>query len=112
YFMNIYPTRRTAVFQPHCYEAALENAKRARVVPSEQFPGLLGFEDARLCWAFPVAKNGPQALMNLYTRPQVPWRDGFDNIAPVTASGAYEIVTLSVQVHRPYSDPENGWHNP
>lgn len=112
YFMNIYPTRRTAVFQPHCYEATLENARRSRIVPSDRFPGLLGFDNARLCWAFPVAKSGPQALSNLYTRPQVPWRDGFDNIAPITASGDYEIITLSVQVHRPYSDPANGWNNP
>ena len=32
YFMNIYQTRRTAVFKPYIYKAALENAPRAEVV--------------------------------------------------------------------------------
>ena len=111
YFMNIYPTRRSAVFSPHIYKAALKNAGQARIVISTKFPGLIGFENARNGWAFPVPKNGAQALMNLMTRPVIPWKDSWDNIAPVTSSGSYEVNKLSVQQNWPYSDPENGWDN-
>ena len=111
YFMNIYPTRRSAVFKPHIYDAALKNAGKAKVVISTKFPGLIGFEDARNAWAFPIPKNGEQALMSFFTRPVQPWKDSWDNIAPVTSSGAYEVNKLSVQQHWPYSDPENSWDN-
>jgi hypothetical protein len=111
YFMNIYPTRRSAVFKPHIYKAALENAGKAKVVISTKYPGLIGFEDARNAWAFPIPQNGPQALMSFFTRPVQPWKDSWDNIAPVTSSGAYEVNKLSVQQQWPYSDPENGWGN-
>jgi hypothetical protein len=111
YFMNIYPTRRSAVFKPHIYDAALKNAGQARIVISTKFPGLIGFENARNAWAFPIPKNGAQGIMNLFTRPVTPWKDSWDNIAPVTSSGSYEVNKLSVQQHWPYSDPENGWSN-
>jgi len=109
YVMNIYPTRRSAVYGPHIYKAALKNAGQAKIVISTKFPGLVGFENARNSWAFPVPKNGPQALMNLMTRPVIPWKDSWDNIAAVTSAGSYEVNKLSVQQNWPYSDPANSW---
>src|SRR5690606_16988661 len=84
YFMNIYPTRRSAVFKRYVYEAALENAGRARIVMSDTYPNLIGFEGAVIAWAFPIPKNGPQALINQVTRPIVPWKRTIENTTPVT----------------------------
>ncbi|MGD9984954.1 MAG: DUF1329 domain-containing protein [Porticoccaceae bacterium] len=104
YFMNIYPTRRSAVFKPYIYQAAIENTSRAEIVMSNERANMIAFKNAVTGWAFPLAKNGPQALMNIMTRPVTPWVNSWDNIAPVTSSGSYEVVKLSVQLHWPYSD--------
>lgn len=107
YVMNIYPTRRSAVFLPHIYKAALENAGRARVVMSPTYPNLFGFEDAAISWAFPIPKNGAQALLNHTTRPAELWKATVENIVPVMSSGTYQIVKLKVWYHFPWSSPEN-----
>jgi hypothetical protein len=107
YFMNIYPTRRSAVFKPYIYRAAIENTSRAEIVMSNERANMIAFKNAVTGWAFPLAKNGPQALMNIMTRPVTPWVNSWDNIAPVTSSGGYEVVKLSVQLRWPYSDEEN-----
>lgn len=104
YFMNVYPTRRTAVYKTYIYKAALENAGRADILISTDRPNMIGFKNAITGWAFPIAKNGPQALMNVMTRPVAPWTNSWDNIAPVTSNGNYEVVKLSVQLHWPYSE--------
>ncbi|MBK9428499.1 MAG: DUF1329 domain-containing protein [Gammaproteobacteria bacterium] len=107
YVMNIYPTRRSAVFKPYIYQAALENAGRARVVMSETHSNLIGFEGAVIAWAFPIPKNGPQAIMNQVTRPVEPWKRLIENTTPVTSSGDYQTVKLEIRYRAPYSDPEN-----
>jgi hypothetical protein len=104
YFMNIYPTRRSAVFKPYIYRAAIENTSRAEIVMSNERANMIAFKNAVTGWAFPLAKNGAQALMNVITRPVTPWVNSWDNIAPVTSSGGYEVVKLSVQLRWPYSD--------
>ena len=107
YFMNIYPTRRSAVFPKYVYEAALENAGRARIKMSETYSNLIGFEDAVIAWAFPIPKNGSQAIMNQVTRPIVPWKRTIENTTPVTSSGDYQTIKLEIRYRAPYSDPEN-----
>ncbi|MBK6961291.1 MAG: DUF1329 domain-containing protein [Gammaproteobacteria bacterium] len=107
---EIYPTRRSAVFRIS-HKAALKNGGRIGC-HIDQVPGLVGFENARNAWAFPIPKNGPQALVNLMARPVIPWKSSWDNIAPVTSSGSYEVNKLSVQQNWPYSDPANSWDNP
>ena len=111
YFMNVYPTRRSAVFPEYIYKAALENAGRARIVMSDTYPNLVGFKDAVISWAFPIPKNGPQVVMNQATRPTTPWMENTENTTPVTASGAYETVKLRIQQHWPYSLPSNTLEN-
>ena len=111
YFMNIYPTRRSAVYKKYIYEAALENAGRARIVMSDTYPNLIGFENALKAWAFPIPKNGPQAIMNHTTRPTVQWKNALENTTPITASGNYETVKLSIQYNLRWSDPNNTLEN-
>jgi hypothetical protein len=111
YFMNIYPTRRSAVYKPYIYEAALENAGRARIKMSETYPNLIGFEGAVISWAFPIPKNGAQAIMSHATRPMLSWKRQIENTTPVTSTGSYEVVKLDIRYHMPYSDPENTLDN-
>ena len=47
YYMNIYPTRRSAVFKPYIYEAALKNLDRAELVHADVNMGIVGFKGAR-----------------------------------------------------------------
>ena len=105
YFMNIYQTRRSAVFKPYIYKAALQNAQKAESFKSND--GRLGFKNAVIAWAFPIPKNGDEALLNQVTRPQQPWIDSWDNTAAVTSSGDYVMSEISVQQHWAWSEPEN-----
>ena len=107
YVMNIYPTRRSAVFKPDIYQAALGNAGRARVVMSDTYPNLIGFSGAVRAWAFPIPKNGPQAILNQATRPFAPWSSHVLNTTPVTSSGDYQTVKLSVQYHVAWAEETN-----
>ena len=105
YYMNIYQTRRTAVFKPYIYKAALENAPRAEVVKTPE--GVVGFKNAIISWAFPIPKDGNEALMNQVTRPIQPWMESWDNAAAVTSTGKYVVNKLSVQQHWKWSEPTN-----
>ena len=107
YFMNIYPTRRSAVLPEYIYKAAMENAGRARIVKSDVFPNMIVAEGAVIAWAFPIPKNGPQVVMNHATRPVEPWKRLIENVTPVTASGNYEIVQSEIRYRAPYADPGN-----
>ena len=104
YFMNIYPTRRSAVFKPHIYEAALKNATQAEVVLGPT--GGLGYKNARAAWAFPTPKNGHEAFLNNLTRPIVPWLNSYETTIPVTSSGNYVVNKLNIQTRSKWSDPE------
>ncbi|MEW5009117.1 MAG: DUF1329 domain-containing protein [Cycloclasticus sp.] len=104
YFMNIYPTRRSAVFKPYIYDAALKNAKNAEAVVGAT--GGLGYNNARAAWAFPVPHNGNEAFLNNLTRPLVPWLNSYETTIPVTSSGDYVINKLNIQTRNKWSDPE------
>jgi hypothetical protein len=111
YFMNIYPTRRSAVLPEYIYKAAMENAGRARIVKSDIFPNMIVAEGAVIAWAFPIAKNGPQVVMNHATRPVEPWKRLIENVTPVTSSGNYEVVQSEIRYRAPYADPSNTLDN-
>ncbi|MBQ0720717.1 MAG: DUF1329 domain-containing protein [Gammaproteobacteria bacterium] len=109
YYMNVYQTRRSAVFKPYIYKAALENAPRAEVAVTPE--GVVGFKNAVISWAFPIPKDGNEALMNQVTRPIQPWMDSWDNAAAVTTTGKYVVNKLSVQQHWKWSEPTNTIEN-
>ena len=106
YYMNIYPTRRSAVFKPYIYEAALKNLDRAELVRTDVKMGIVGFKGARKAWAFPIPKNGDEAWMNQASRPVNTWMDSVETTIAVTSSGDYTVNKLSVQQHWMWSDPE------
>jgi hypothetical protein len=111
YFMNIYPTRRSAVHPEYVYKAAMENAGRARIIPSPNFRNMVAVEGAVIAWAFPIPKNGPQAIMSHATRPIEPWKRLIENVTPVTSSGNYETVKSEIRYQAPYANPTNTLDN-
>ena len=110
FFMNIYPTRRSAVFSPYINKSALKNAGEAEAFVGST--GGLGYKNARAAWAFPIPKNGNEALLNNVTRPQVPWIDSYQTTTPVTASGKYVVNKLNIKVGVTWSDHTVADFNP
>jgi len=103
FFMNIYPTRRSAVFNSFVNESALKNAETATVTTG---PNGLGFENARAAWTFPIPKNGNEAVLNNLNRPQSPGVSSYQTTVPITSSGGYVINVLSADVRIKWSDSE------
>ena len=106
YFMNVYPTRRSAVFKPYIYEAALKNLDRSELVRADVNMGIVGFKGARKAWAFPVPQNGDEAWMNQATRPITPWLNSYETTLAVTTTGDYVINKLNIQKREKWSDPD------
>lgn len=107
FYMNVYPTRRTAVYAPYIYEAALKNLDRAELaIATDMGMGVVGYKGARKAWAFPMPSNGDEAWLNQATRPVNPWMESWETTLAITASGDYVINKLNVQQHQKYSDPE------
>ena len=102
--MNIYQTRRSAVFKPYLYKAAIENAQKSEVVVTDR--GIVAFKDARKAWAFPIPHNGNEAWMNQATRPITPWLNSFETTMAVTSTGKYVVNLLNIQKREKWSDPE------
>lgn len=105
YKMNIYPSRRTAVYPEYVYKAAIENAGRTELTSASS--GEVGVKNAVIAWAFPIAKNGGEALMNSVTRPQQPYQYYWDNTAAVASDGDFQVSKITIKAYRPYSLPEN-----
>ena len=103
YKMNIYPTRRSAVFPEYVYKAALENAPRTEVY--QVASGEVGVRNAEISWAFPIPKDGNEALMNVITRPQQPYQYYWDNTAAVASNGDFQVGKITIKAYRPYSLP-------
>ncbi|MBK6961004.1 MAG: DUF1329 domain-containing protein [Gammaproteobacteria bacterium] len=108
YKMNIYPSRRSAVYEKRFYDAAMANAKTAEIVVSGS---QIGFKNAVIAWPFPIAKNGDEAIANALTRPLPTWINFWDNTAATTSGGSYEVNKLSVQIHWIYGDAKNTVEN-
>ena len=106
FFMNIYPSRRTAVFKPYIYEAALKNLDRAEIAHADVNMGIVGFKGARKAWAFPIPKNGDEAWMNQATRPVTPWLNSWETTLAVTTTGNYVVNKLNIQKRDKWSDPD------
>ena len=58
YFLNVYPTRRTATYPDAVYAATLANATTANLVGDD------GLKDAKLGFPFPIPKSGAEPLWN------------------------------------------------
>lgn len=98
YKMNVYPTRRSASFPEHVYQAIKENSTRSELVE-----GGNGITQAAVGIPFPIPQNGLEAIWNhiLRYRGEAVVRQG-GQAAP-TASGDYTYIGFDDQLMLPYN---------
>ena len=100
FFMNVYPTQRSASAPQRIYDAAIRNASTAQLI--EDGNGVAG---AREAIPFPVPENGLEAIWNhilRYRGEAVSQRVGQAN---PTAGGAYTMIMIQQDVLFPYAQP-------
>ena len=106
YFMNVYPTRRSAVYPKYIYDSAEKNLDRSEIVLADMNMGIVGFKGSRKAWAFPIPHNGNEAWMNQSSRPINPWMESWETTLAITSTGDYVVNKLSIQQHQKWSDPD------
>lgn len=93
YKMNIYYARRTAANQPYIYKAALENAVNAELTESGN-----DFRGAKITWAFPIPKNGAEAILNNATKVENKGVYRWSNTTAVTSSGNFQTTKITEEI--------------
>ncbi|MBT5737675.1 MAG: DUF1329 domain-containing protein [Planctomycetes bacterium] len=93
WYMNVYPSRRSACYPEDIYKAALENAETASLTADGN-----GVKDCRRTSPFPMPKSGLEVLWNhmLRYRGEVMART-IGQVAP-TPDGSFVMVRIEEQV--------------
>ena len=103
FYMNVYPTRRSAAYPDRIYEATREAAVTAELVPSGN--GVT----KNVNWAgipFPIPKSGLEAIWNHILRYRGTGSASRDVVqAAVTRSGDYNLVKFQDEFYPIFSDP-------
>jgi hypothetical protein len=102
YKMNIYPSRRSASNHPYVYKAAIENASTAELTESGN-----DFKGAKIAWAFPIPKNGAEAVLNSATKVARPGVHRWSNTTVVTGSGKYQTSKITEELLSGWSNEGN-----
>ncbi|HMZ69930.1 MAG TPA: DUF1329 domain-containing protein [Pseudomonadales bacterium] len=89
YKMNIYPTRRSHSNKKYIYEAAIANASRAELTETRW-----DFKHAINTWAFPIPKDGYEAVLNFATKP-FPSVFRWNNTTVVTSNGDFQTNKIT-----------------
>jgi hypothetical protein len=100
WWMNVYPSRRSAAYPERIYEAAIKNATMAELTG-----GGNGVKNAAEAIPFPIPKEGVEAVWNHLLRYRgLAVSQVFAQVAP-TAGGQYTIVSIDQKILFPYSQP-------
>lgn len=100
YFMNVYPTRRSAGYPDRIYEATRRNAVNAELI--EGGNGVTGAVESV---PFPIPANGVEVIWNHILRYRGEGAQRTIGQAPVTRSGDYTMVMLQDEFYPAYSLP-------
>lgn len=95
--MNVYPTRRSAAFPERIYEMTRRNATTARLVSNGD-----GVADAAEGVPFPIPGNGNEVIWNHKLKFKGVSSMRYNNQAPVTSGGSYNLVRLREDFYAPY----------
>lgn len=95
--MNVYPTRRSAAFPERIYEMTRRNATSARLVSNGD-----GVADAAEGVPFPIPANGNEVIWNHKLKFKGVSSMRYNNQAPVTSGGSYNLVRLREDFYAPY----------
>ncbi len=97
YKLIVYPTRRSAAYPAHVYEAAVANAGRAKLTADGN-----GVEGAAITSPFPIPENGLQAVWNHLLRYRGETMKRVNSQAAVTRGGDWTLVRLEETALFPY----------
>ena len=89
YFMNVYPSRRTASFPEPVYETTIQNGGIATTINGGE-----GLKDATLGFPFPFPETAKELLWNHRLKYKGTGGARWNNQAVVTAGGSYNVVEL------------------
>ena len=95
--MNVYPTRRSAAFPERIYEMTKRNATTGRLVADGD-----GVADAAEGIPFPIPGNGQEVIWNHKLKFKGVSSVRYNNQAPVTSGGSYNLVRLREDFFAPY----------
>src|SRR5690606_9573710 len=105
YRMPVYPTRRSASFPAGVYDAVKRNAVRA------QLSGTDGLSGAVTGPAFPIPRNGAEAIWNHRTKYIAPGLKGYYSVAVANRDGSFftsrVIRYASIKYNRIGIEPED-----
>ncbi len=100
WYMNVYPTRRSASYPQRIYDAAIANATTA-----DLSMGGNGVVDARESIPFPIPKEGVEGIWNHVLRYRgMHVHQIVGQVAP-TSGGEYTFVKIDQKVYFPYAFP-------
>lgn len=100
FFMNVYPSRRSAAFPQRIYDATKLTAASARLIPSGN-----GVTGAVIGIPFPFPKNGLEAIWNHILRYRAEKAYRSIGQAAVTSGGKYTVVKFADKYIANYSLP-------
>jgi len=89
YFMEVYPTHRSASFPERIYEATIDNASTGRLVANGE-----GVEDVYEGFPFPLAQNAYHLMWNHKLKFKGIGGARYNNQVVPTTSGAYQLIKL------------------
>ena len=98
YYLNVYPTRRSASAPQRIYDATKKISQTAVLTEDGN-----GIQNAAEGIPFPIPKNGLEAIWNHLVHFRGTFIDRTFVYAPVTRSGGYDLGTENTQVRWEYS---------
>ena len=100
YFLNVYPTRRSAAFPQRIYDAVKANASAAKLTGAGNgVTGAIGGPP------FPIPQSGVEVIWNHILRYRVDVAERVIGQAAVTRSGSYNMVKLHDETYVGYALP-------
>lgn len=96
--MNVYPTRRSAAFPDRVYEMTKRSATTAQLVANGD--GVTGAAEGV---PFPIPQSGAEVIWNHKLKFKGVSSVRYNNLAPVTSGGGYNLVRLREEFFAPYS---------
>jgi len=93
YFMEVYPSRRSASFPERTYEMTIENASTAQLVSGGE-----GIEDAAEGFPFPLPQNAYELMWNHKLKYKGTGGTRYNNQVAPTTSGNFQLVKLREEI--------------
>ena len=100
YFMNVYPTRRSASFSERVYEMTAKNAATAELTNQQE-----GVANATEGFPFPFADNAYELIWNHKLKPKGTGGVRYNNQVTPTSDGSYAFVTIREELLGLYYKP-------